>query len=247
MEYGQTLRLQRELIAKRTADEIPNTLLLLEHPATFTLGVDAHREHLLVSEQELIRLNIAYHTVDRSGSVVYHCPGQLVVYPILKLGKNHYNYHQYINMLESVIIYALASFKVRAFRQQGQRGIWVFTGKLSAQDDQPHHPDTVAKIGAVDVKVNRDSVTSHGFWINVNPSLQYFDLVVPTGVKDRYVTSLQHVLNESIEINTVVKSVIQSFCQVFETEPLALDAAITTGHNYTWDPPHKYDKLNRPK
>ena len=150
-------------------------------------------------------------------------------------------------MLESVIIHALASFKVRAFRQQGQRGIWVFSGNLSAQDDQQHHPDTVAKIGAVGVKVNRDSVTSHGFWINVNPSLQYFDLAIPTGVKDRYVTSLQHILNEPIEINTVVEPVIQSFCQVFEAEPLALDATVTTDHNFAQDPLYKYDNLHRPK
>jgi len=85
MDYQSTLQMQRELVIQRTSNDIPDTLLLVEHPPTFTLGTDAHREHLLMSGQELARRNIAYHTVDRSGAVNYHCPGQLVVYPILKL------------------------------------------------------------------------------------------------------------------------------------------------------------------
>jgi lipoyl(octanoyl) transferase len=214
VDYQSILQMQRELVAQRTTDEIPDTLLLVEHPPTFTLGTDAHREHLLMSGQELARHKIAYHTVDRSGSVNYHCPGQLVVYPILKLTKTCYNYHTYIEMLENVIIRALASFKVRGFRQQGQRGIWVFSPQGMGYGDE------VAKIGSAEVKVNRDSITSHSFWLNVNPNLQFFDLIVPSGVSGGNVTSLRKILNKSIDISEVIRPLVKSFYQVFQTESM---------------------------
>ena len=207
--------MQRGLVVQRTTDDIPDTLLLVEHPPTFTLGTDAHREHLLMSEQELVHHKIAYHTVDRSGAVNYHCPGQLVVYPILKLTKTCYNYHTYIEMLENVIIRTLASFKVRGFRQQGQRGIWVFSSQGMG--------DGIAKIGSAGVKVNRDSVTSHGFWLNVNPNLEFFDLIVPTGVSNGNFTSLVRVLNKSMNISDVIKPLVKSFYEVFQTESIPVE------------------------
>lgn len=234
MEYNQALELQKELVTKRTGNEIPDTLLLLEHPPTYTLGVDSHRDHLLISDEQMAHLNIAYHEVDRGGSIIYHSPGQLVVYPIIKLGKSCYNYHEYIKMLESVIIHALSFFKVRAFRQQGQRGVWVFSGNLAAQPGSQGHSDSsVAKISAIGVKADANNITSHGFSINVNPRLEYFDLIVPSGVRDCQVTSLRHVLNKPIEIGTVVMPVIQSFCEIFEMEPLLLETPITD-QNLVW-------------
>jgi lipoyl(octanoyl) transferase len=215
MDYESILQMQRELVVQRTADDIPDTLLLVEHPPTFTLGTDAHREHLLMSEQELARHNITVHPVDRSGSVNFHCPGQLVVYPILKLTKTCYNYHTYIEMLENVIIRTLASFKVRGFRQQGHRGIWVFSSQGMGNG--------MAKIGSAEVKVNRDSITSYGFWLNVNSSLQFFDLIVPTGASSGNVTSLHKVLNTSIEIRDVVKPLVKTFLEIFQTESVAAE------------------------
>ena len=234
IEYGQALEFQKELVTKRTANEIPDTLLLLEHPPTYTLGVDGHRDHLLINNEEMTRLKIAYHEVDRGGSIIYHSPGQLVVYPILKLGKVCYNYHDYIKMLESVIIRTLSFFKIRAFRQQGQRGVWVFSGNLATQPSRQRHLDSsVAKISAIGVKVDRNNVTSHGFSINVNPRLEYFDLIVPGGVKDCHITSLRHVLNKPIEISAVIEPVIQSFCEIFELKPLLLKTSVTD-QNFVW-------------
>lgn len=234
IEYGQALELQKALVTKRTANEIPDTLLLLEHPPTYTLGVDGHRDHLLINNEEMTRLKIAFHEVDRGGSIIYHSPGQLVVYPILKLGKACYNYHDYIKMLESVIIRTLSFFKIRAFRQQGQRGVWVLSGNLATQPSrQKHFDSSVAKISAIGVKVDRNNVTSHGFSINVNPRLEYFDLIVPGGVKDCHVTSLRHVLNKPIEISAVIEPVIQSFCEIFEMKPLLLKTPVTD-QNFVW-------------
>ncbi len=224
--YESILRLQRKLVVQRTADEIPDTLLLSEHPSTYSFGIDAHREHLLLDEQELAQHNIACHTVDRSGSVVHHCPGQLVVYPILKLTKSCYNYHTYIEMLENVILRTLASFQVRGLRQPGQRGIWVFSGSY----DEMGYQESMAKIGSVEVKVNRDSITSHNFWINIAPDLHYFDLIVPSGVQAGAITSLRRVLNKPIEINDAIRPVIQSFCNVFQTDPITVEKISLLNH-----------------
>jgi lipoyl(octanoyl) transferase len=229
MDYETISQMQRKMVAQRTADDIPDTLLLVEHSPTFILGTDAHREHLLMSAQELTRKNIAYYTVDRSGSVTYHCPGQLVVYPILKLTKTCYNYHTYIEMLENVIIRTLASFKVRGFRQQGQRGIWVFSS-------QGVYGDEMAKIGSAEVKVNRDSVTSHSFWLNVNPNLEFFDLIVPTGVSSGNITSLCKVLNKKIQIGEVAKPLMKSFCQVFNTQSMSMETVTIPKYDLILNP-----------
>ena len=226
VEFGQTLPIQKELTAKRLADEIPDTVLLLEHPRTYTIGVDGYQAHLLIDEQEMTRRKIAFYRVDRDGGIFFHCPGQLVVYPILKLGRNCYNYHDYLRLLESVIIRTLACFGVRAFRQQGKSGICVFSGN-PASHNSSQFESSMAKISGIGVRVNRHGITSHGFWININPDLQYFDLIVPGGVKDGLVTSLQHVLNKSIRFGTVIEPVIQSFCEVFEKEPCFLENLVT--------------------
>ncbi len=225
MEYGPALKLQQELVAKHAANEIPNTLLLLEHPHTYTIGIDGHREHLLIKRDELTRQNIAYHRVDLGGSIIYHGPGQLVVYPILNLGDYGYSYHRYITKLESVIIRTLSSFKTHAFRQSGQRGIWVLPGNAPHYAPRWVQPNNhVSQIGTIGVKVNADQITSHGFAINVDPNLDYFDFIVPRGVQSCHTTSLHHVLDKSIKIGAVVEPVIQSFCELFELEPFELES-----------------------
>jgi lipoyl(octanoyl) transferase len=235
IEYGQALELQKELVSKRVADEIPDTLLLVEHPQTYTIGVDGHREHLLIGGQEMAQLGIAYHQVNRGGAIFYHCPGQLVVYPILKLNGKSFNYHDYVKKLESVVIRSLSYFKIRAFRQPNQGGIWVFSGHLA--HDRGYIDDAVAKIGGVGVKVNQNGFTSHGFWLNVNPSLQLFDFIVPGGIKDCHTTSLQYILNSPLEVNTVIEPVVQAFCQIFEMEPLTLNMPVATNQDLAWNIP----------
>lgn len=220
MEFGAALSLQKELAARRAANEIPNTLLLLEHPPTFSVGIGGHREHLLVNQQELAQRNVAYHAVDRGGSVSYHGPGQLVCYPIMKLSEPGQGYHHYLKLLESVIIRALADFKVRAFRGRGQPGVWVFTGNARPNGSELLQSDhfQMAQIAAIGVKLDQNHVTSHGFSININPDLTFFDLIVPRGLPGCRVTSLVEVVGRPVEVSCLLEPVIQSFCQVFEME-----------------------------
>ena len=234
MDYGQTLELQKDLAAKRLANQIPDTMLLLEHPQTYTVGVDGYQRHLLISKAEMAGHNIAYYQkVDRGGGIFFRCPGQLVVYPILKLGENCRNYHDYIDKLERVIIHTLSYFKIRAFRQQGQGTIWVFSADPAHTGQLQQADDAVAKIGGIGIKVDRQGITSHGFWINVNPNLQYFDLIVPGAIKDRYVTSMQHILNKPIEIGAIIQPVIESFSKIFEVEPLCLETPVAAKRSAT--------------
>jgi lipoate-protein ligase B len=224
IEYGAALNLQKELAARRAANEIPDILLLMEHPHTYTVGNDGHREHLLVNQEELARRNVAYHRVGRGGSVAYHGPGQLVCCPILSLKEMGLDYHGYLKLLESVIIHTLAAFKVRAFRERGQPGVWVCTGATIQQDSEWLQPDhSIAQIAAVGVRLDQNHITSHGFFININPDLGFFDLIVPRGLRSCQVTSLAEVLNRPVKIGSVMEPVIQSFCKVFEMEPASLE------------------------
>jgi lipoate-protein ligase B len=219
IEYEAALSLQKELVARRAANEIPNTLLLLEHPHIYTIGIDGHREHLLVNQEELAKLNIGYQRVDRGGSVTYHGPGQLACYPILNLQEYDLSYHDYLKLLESVIIHTLASFKVRAFRQRGHSGVWVFTGNPIPSSTSEWRP---AQIAAIGVKLNQQHITSHGFFININPDLGFFDLIVPSGLSGCWVTSLSQVSKKPVKVDFVLEPVIQSFCEIFEMEPVTM-------------------------
>lgn len=228
MEFGAALSLQKELTAQRAANEIPNTLLLLEHPPTFSVGIGGHREHLLVNQQELVQRNVAYHWVDRGGSVTYHGPGQLICYPILRLDEPGQGYHHYLKLLESVIIRTLTSFRVRAFRGRGQPGVWVFAGNTNyngsqlLQTDQYH----MAQIASIGVKLDQNHVTSHGFSININPDLTFFDLIIPRGLPGCRVTSLVEVVGKSVEISSVLEPVVQSFCEIFKMERTTLEPSV---------------------
>jgi lipoate-protein ligase B len=228
VEYEAATKLQHRLVIKRIANEIPNMLLLLEHPPTYSVGLSSRKELLLTNRAELSRLNIAYHEADRGGSVMYHGPGQLVAHPILSLRECGYNYHSYIEALESVIIRALRAFEIQAFRQPGQRGVWVLPGLT------PHYAprwsemdEPVAQIGIIGIRVNNNDITSYGFYINVEPDLKYFDLIVPRDLPGCNVTSLERVLRKPVKIGDVIQPVIQSFCEFFELEPLVMDPDFT--------------------
>lgn len=222
--YNTAWQLQRELVMQRVAGKIPDTLLILEHPPTFTVGLEGHRQHLLPTQAELCQLGIALHHVDRSGPVMYHGPGQLVVYPILSLRDFGHTYHSYINALESVIIHTLRRFNVPAVRQLGHRGIWVLPGHTPYNTPKwVKSNNYIGQIGAVGVNIGPADITSHGFFINVAPDLKYFDLIVPSGIQTCKVTSLQEVLNRPVKIGMAVEPVIQSFCNIFQTKPAGLD------------------------
>jgi len=205
VDYTEALRLQNEKVAQRKAGTIPDTLLLLEHTHVYTLGRNAKREHLLASSERLAELGIQVFETDRGGDITYHGPGQLVGYPILDLTKHHRDIAWYMRSLEDVFIGVAADFGVQAGRLAGTPGVWVGNNKLAA----------------LGVHISR-WVTSHGFALNVNTDLRYFDCIVPCGLRDRGVTSLAKLLGGPVHMEAVTEQVVKHFGKVFgmEMEPV---------------------------
>jgi lipoyl(octanoyl) transferase len=200
IDYRAAWDMQQELVTARAEDRIPDTLLLLEHPHTYTFGRSGRREHLLISEAECTRRGVALYDVDRGGDVTYHGPGQLVGYPILRLADHRLDYHAYLRALEMVVIRALASFGVTAGREPGYTGVWV---------------TSAAKIAAIGVKVDVRGITSHGFALNVNPDLCYFEGIVPCGIPGRGVISLAKVLGHPLPLEVVAQALVAAFAEIF--------------------------------
>lgn len=192
MAYIEAWDLQKELAKQRGADQIADTLLWVEHPHTYTLGTAAKREHLLLGETELIERNIAVHQVDRGGDITYHGEGQLVSYPIVKLPAGRDGLHAdviaYVRGLETWIMSLLAHYGIVGYPIDGLTGVWV---------DSEGGPQKIAAIG---VRVTTKRVTFHGFALNVNTDLSYFEGIIPCGIRDKGVTSLQKVLGRAISL-----------------------------------------------
>ncbi|MGH7574732.1 MAG: lipoyl(octanoyl) transferase LipB [Longimicrobiales bacterium] len=197
--YGQGLALQTDAVAARRAGTIPDQLLLLEHPHVITLGTSSRPDHVLVSDHERLLLDIERFETGRGGDVTYHGPGQLVGYPILDLKPDRCDLHRYVRDLEEVLIRALADLGITAGRVAGLTGAWV--------GDK--------KIAAIGVRVSSGWITSHGFALNVSTDLRYFDAIVPCGVHDRGVTSIERVLGRRLPMNGVVRSITERFAEVF--------------------------------
>jgi lipoyl(octanoyl) transferase len=196
--YAEGLRLQGERVARRKAGEIPDTLLLLEHPHAYTLGRNAKRENLLISEERLVQLGAQLFETDRGGDITYHGPGQLVGYPIFDLAQHRRDIAWFMRSLEAVFIGVARDFGIDAARLAGAPGVWVGNDKLVAMG----------------VHISR-WVTSHGFAFNVNADLRYFDYIVPCGLRDKGVTSLAKRLGRPVEMDRVMEHVIEQFGKVF--------------------------------
>ncbi len=212
VDYAEALRLQRERVAQRKAAMIPDTLLLLQHPHVYTLGRNAKHEHLLISSLRLADLGARVFETDRGGDITYHGPGQLVGYPILDLTKHRRDIAWYMRSLEQVFIGVARDFGIRAGRIPGATGVWVGAEKLVAMG----------------VHVSR-WVTSHGFAFNVNSDLRYFDWIVPCGLSDKGVTSLEKLLGRVVSMNVVVERVVGHFGKIFglemrESQQLTVDS-----------------------
>ena len=207
--YESGLELQKTLVEQRKQAEIPDQLLLLEHPDVITLGVKARndRSHVLETPEALAARGVALFETGRGGDVTYHGPGQLVGYPILDLKPDRCDVHRYVRDLEEVLIRAVAEFEVPAGRVEGLTGIWV---------GEPGREDKLAAIG---VRISR-WVTSHGFALNVNTDLSRFGLIVPCGIVGRGVTSLQRLLGRPVPMAEVEEAVIRQFASVFDLSPL---------------------------
>lgn len=179
--------------AGTTGEATPNHLLLCEHPHTYTLGKSGKPEHLLLSEAGLQQHEATFHRINRGGDITYHGPGQLVGYPILDLDNFRPDIHWYLRVLEEAVIQTLAEYGIFAGRIVGLTGVWLDFGEGAA------HP---RKICALGVKCSR-WVTMHGFALNVNPDLTYFNHIVPCGIPDKAVTSLSQELGRPVAVAEV--------------------------------------------
>jgi lipoyl(octanoyl) transferase len=196
--YAEALALQSERVAQRRSGSLADTLLLLEHPHVITLGTSAQAENVLIDDAAGQLLGIEVHETGRGGDVTYHGPGQLVGYPILDLKPDRCDLHRYVRDLEDVLIRALATFDILAGRKQGLTGVWVGD----------------AKIAAIGVRVSSGWITSHGFALNVTTDLGYFDSIIPCGIKDFGVTSMQRVLGTAPAMTAVEDAVVAALAEV---------------------------------
>jgi len=204
IDYQEALDLQKALVEERRAGRIGDTLLLLEHPPVITLGVKTRRgpSHIVASADRLVEEGVTVHETGRGGDVTYHGPGQLVGYPIFDLKPDRCDVHRYVRDLEEVLIRAVRTFGVEARRVKGLTGVWV---------GQPGREDKLAAIG---VRISR-WITSHGFALNVGGDLRHFELIVPCGITDRGVTSLERLLGRPVPMPDVEAAIVEGVGSVF--------------------------------
>ena len=187
--------------------ETPNYLLLVEHPHVYTLGKSGKPAHLLLSETQLGEKNISFYKINRGGDITYHGPGQLVGYPILDLDNFFTDIHKYLRFLEECIILSLREYGLKPERSKGETGVWLDVGTPFAR-----------KICALGVRASR-WVTMHGFALNVNADLGYFDHIIPCGIRGKAVTSLNVELGRrEIPMKEVEAKLLKHFAEVFEAE-----------------------------
>ena len=205
--YPEALELQKQLVEERRAGAIGDTLLFVEHPPVITVGVRnrAGMANIVASADELARQGIEVFETGRGGDVTYHGPGQLVGYPVFDLRPDRCDVHRYVRDLEEALILASRRFSVVARRVSGLSGVWV--GDSGAE----------AKLAAIGVRISR-WITSHGFALNVTTNLDHFDWIVPCGIKDRGVTSLEQLLGRRVPMTDVEDAVIDGMQAVFHTK-----------------------------
>jgi len=187
--------------------QTPNYLLLVEHPHVYTLGKSGKPEHLLLSEAQLEKKNASFYKINRGGDITYHGPGQLVGYPILDLDNFFTDIHKYLRFLEECIILTLREYGLKPERSKGETGVWLDVGTPFAR-----------KICALGVRASR-WVTMHGFALNVNADLGYFDHIIPCGIRGKAVTSLNVELGRrEVPMKEVEEKLLKHFAEVFEAE-----------------------------
>ena len=219
--YKPTWDYQEELLLKNTqlksinrASDMPadqaNTehrLLMVEHPPVFTLGKSGKREHVLVSEEQLQNLGIEFYHINRGGDITYHGLQQVVGYPILDLDKFKTDLGWYLRSLEEVIIQVLAEYGLKGDRSAGETGVWL----------SPEDPFMARKICAMGIKCSR-WITMHGFALNVNTDLSHFEYIVPCGIQEKAVTSLEKELGRKVDYNEVKQKIKFHFEKVFDCD-----------------------------
>jgi lipoyl(octanoyl) transferase len=227
LDYAAALALQQQLSALRQQESIADVLLLVEHPPVLTLGRNAHRQHIVASDELLARRGILLFETNRGGDVTYHGPGQLVGYPILHLRTftPSLGIVEYLRKLEEVLIRACADYGVLTQRAPGRAGVWTMPGGTVPEK----------KIAALGVHVAR-GVTTHGFALNVTTDLNDFALIVPCGISDRGVTSIEAEADATPSLDQVANSVSRHFGRVFGRQMVwmeALDDLLPYAHPVT--------------
>ncbi len=205
--YEKALEYQESLLAKRIAEEIPDSLILLEHPPTITTGRKGNTGNLLVRKEYLEKHGVSFVHASRGGDITFHGPGQIVGYPILNLKNHEMDIRKHLRSIEEVIIRTLGDFEIEGRRIDGVTGVWVKRSKI-------------ASIGIA----IRKWVTYHGFALNVSTNLDYFELILSCGITDVRITSIGSWLGneEGIKMDDVVRSVIKNFMGVFGFEDFTL-------------------------
>ena len=194
MSYQKVLDIQKEAQVRRLKSEIKDTIILVEHDPVYTFGKNANEDHLLQNRDE----SVDVYKTERGGDITFHGPGQLVCYPIIDLSNYQKSVTWYMRTLEQITIDVLEQFNIIAKRIQGLTGVWVGDEKIAAQG----------------VRISR-WVTMHGFALNVNPDLKFYDGIIPCGIFDHGVTSMEELLGETQQIDLVKDKVVEVFCQYF--------------------------------
>jgi lipoyl(octanoyl) transferase len=257
IDYATGLRLQQQLVALRKEEKIGDVLLLLEHSPVITLGRNAKAKNVVAASELLAQRGVELHECDRGGDVTFHGPGQIVGYPIFDLRgfacvgadapvrsdesqtrpkdayseRRHLGVVDFVRRLEDVLMRTCADFAIETKRIPGLTGVWT---------------ESESKLAAIGIHVSR-FVTSHGFALNVNPDLSFFDLIIPCGISSKPVTSMQKELGRALNLNAVAESIARNFGAVFQSQILWLDSldallgrdsmqpAATSGHEYQRD------------
>jgi len=230
VEYSKAWSLQEYLANEIAAGEHPETLLLLEHPPTYTFGRSGHIKNLIWDEDELTRKGIVLEWTDRGGDVTYHGPGQLVGYPLLKLGTiqastrgdlsriPQADYLEYLRQLERMLILTLSRLGVPAFQKSGLTGVWIRPENIPQSYGQ-----LPAKIAAIGVKIDARGISRHGFALNVNPDMAYWDGIIGCGLEEYPVTSLTELSFPPSPKEMVIAELVDSFGEVFNYEMVVKD------------------------
>ncbi len=199
--YADAWELQKQIFSARLAQRIGDVLLLTEHEPVFTLGKGADGNHLLASDEELSEKKIDMFWIDRGGDVTFHGPGQIVGYPILDLNQHYNDIHRYLRDIEEMIIRTLKEYGITAGREKEFTGVWVNN----------------EKIAALGVKVSK-WITMHGFAMNVNTDLSFFDRIIPCGIFHKGVTSLEQILGRRVDLDEVQQTLVRHFSKILLLE-----------------------------
>jgi lipoyl(octanoyl) transferase len=245
VDYATGLKLQQQLLGLRKEEKIGDVLLLLEHTPVITLGRNAKAANVIASPELLAQRGVELFECDRGGDVTFHGPGQIVGYPIFNLRgfstsdgqRKSLGAVEFVRRLEEVLIRTCVDFAIPAKRVPGLTGVWTTAGSDEAHvgTTAPGCPveqssiatlststKSEAKLAAIGIHISR-SVTSHGFALNVNTDLTYFNLIVPCGITTKPVTSMQQEVGKPIDLNAVAESISRNFCSVFSSQILWLD------------------------